>query len=135
MVVELVPALRLREHTLERERRERLMETRELMEWGMGDEKCSSRALVQLPVFQETIFKGETLLLALAPFLKVEINVGALQKKGIMLKKCDLIVNLSVSLRLLSKSKSTKEFETHFRRKRHFVISLSWNITKKVLTS
>jgi hypothetical protein len=48
--------------------------------------KCSSRALVQLPVFQETVFKGETLLFALAPFLKVEINVGALQKKWKMLK-------------------------------------------------
>lgn len=49
--------------------------------------KCSSRALVQLPVFQETIFKGETLLLALAPFLKVEINVGALKKKVKKLRK------------------------------------------------
>ena len=47
------------------------------MKEGVGVMKSEMR-LVQLPIFQEAVFKRESLLLALAPFLKVEINVGAL---------------------------------------------------------
>ena len=47
------------------------------MREGVGVMKSEMR-LVQLPIFQEAVFKRESLLLALAPFLKVEINVGAL---------------------------------------------------------
>lgn len=38
--------------------------------------------LVQIPVFQEPVFKREVFLLPLAPVLKVEVDICALKKKG-----------------------------------------------------
>lgn len=39
------------------------------------------RASLQVPVFQVAVFKGETLLFALAPFLIVKVDVSALDRK------------------------------------------------------
>jgi len=89
MVEKLVPA-QMREHTLERERWERFFGVKKMQSSSFLF-FLRSRS-VQLPVFQESVLEGETLFLALAPFLKVEINVGALKNIRKKDLKCEVIL-------------------------------------------
>lgn len=48
----------------------------------VGAWEWKNAVLVQLPVFQEPVFEGEAFFFPLAPLFKVEVDVGALQRKN-----------------------------------------------------